>query len=463
MCWKPGKLATAAVKGQPVAEHKFDLSHCCRNCCRDVGEKKLLHCGSCRAVSYCSKSCQMRDWGEHKTICLEIQELSERYEGYNNNESEDSDVYTTNITPKEHTKIAKLIGQKCMMFCKLDGVELQVLLDAGAQVSIMSEKDLKRRFGDTKVHGIEELLDPGVDLELSTANGTQLPYLGWVKMTIELKGPSEGSNKIIVPMLITHAALDLPIIGYNVLEQLVNVVGTENQENYLITQSAASFPKTNEEDLEALVNTVLTDGDIYLSTVKTSKRDTLIKAGKVEKISCRVKTGFFAKDTPVVFENDLMCPLPPGHQISESLLNLKRGNCSKIDLVCQNISAHDIELKGRTNLGSIHLVRSVTPVAVKLKGESDDIKMQSRPEAKDSAIVHDGTNYNESFVPNVPLSEDLTDEEEERVLKMLYEERDAFCKDDDDVGCVKDFEMKINLSDSTPVQKNYVGVARPLL
>ena len=196
------------------------------------------------------------------------------------------------------------------MFCKLDGVELQVLLDTGAQVSIMSEKNLKRRFVDTKGHGIEELLDSGVDLELSTANGTQLPYLGWVKMTIELKGPSEGSNKIIVPMLITHAALHLPIIGYNVLEQLVNVVGTENQENYLITQLAASFPKANEEDLEALVNTVLTDGDIYLSTVKKSKRDTLIKSGKVEKISCRVKTGFFAKDTPVVFENDLMCPLP---------------------------------------------------------------------------------------------------------------------------------------------------------
>ena len=117
------------------------------------------------------------------------------------------------------------------MFCKLNGVKRQVLLDTGAQVSIKSERDLTSRFGDTEVHRIEELLDSGMDLELSTANRTQLPYRGWVKMTIELKGSSEGSNKIIVPMLITNAALDLPIIAYNVLEQLLSDVVTETPEN----------------------------------------------------------------------------------------------------------------------------------------------------------------------------------------------------------------------------------------
>ena len=102
--------------------------------------------------------------------------------------------------------------------CKLNGVERQVLLDKGAQVWIISERDLTSHFGDIEVHRIEELLASGVDLELSTANGTQRSCLTvrWVKMTIELTRSSEGSNKIIVPMLITNAALDLPIFGYNV-------------------------------------------------------------------------------------------------------------------------------------------------------------------------------------------------------------------------------------------------------
>ena len=174
-------IITAADEGQPVAEQQFDSSHCCRTCLRDVGEKKLLHCGSCRAVSYCSKSCQMRDWGEHKTICHAIQELSERYDRNDNIDSEDSDFYTTNLTPKEKTKIAKLIGRKCTMFCKLNGVERQVLLDTGAQVSIMSEKDLKSRFGGTEVHRIEELLDSGVGgfrIIYSKWNAAAVPWVG---------------------------------------------------------------------------------------------------------------------------------------------------------------------------------------------------------------------------------------------------------------------------------------------
>ena len=61
------------------------------------------------------------------------------------------------------------------MSCRINGAEIKVLLDTSAQVSIMSYQDLVSNFPDVK---IEEFLEPGVDLELTTANGTQLPYLG---------------------------------------------------------------------------------------------------------------------------------------------------------------------------------------------------------------------------------------------------------------------------------------------
>ena len=224
VCWQPGKLPTAAVKGQPVAGHQFDLSHCCKICRKNMEEKRLLHCGNCRAVSYCSKSCQRKDWGQQKAICLATQELSERNDVYNALDSDALPVYPTTLTPKEQTKIAKLIGQKCTMLCRIDGVEIKVLLDTSAQVSIMNYQDFVSKFPGIKAHTIEELLESVIDLELTTANGTQSPYLGWIETTIELKGPSKKSNKVIVPMLITGATLDLPIIGYNVLEELLSMV-----------------------------------------------------------------------------------------------------------------------------------------------------------------------------------------------------------------------------------------------
>ena len=45
---------------------------------------------------------------------------------------------------------------------------------------------------------------------------------------------------------------------------------------------------------------------------------------------------------------------------------------------------------------------------------------------------------------------------------MLKEEAASFAKNDDDIGCIEDLQMDIDLSDSTPVQRNYVSIPRPL-
>ena len=47
-------------------------------------------------------------------------------------------------------------------------------------------------------------------------------------------------------------------------------------------------------------------------------------------------------------------------------------------------------------------------------------------------------------------------------LKLLAEEADALAKDDNDVGCIPDLELDLDLEDQTPVQKNYVAVTKPL-
>ena len=56
----------------------------------------------------------------------------------------------------------------------------------------------------------------------------------------------------------------------------------------------------------------------------------------------------------------------------------------------------------------------------------------------------------------------LTREHEEEVRRMLKEEAASFAKNEDDIGCMEDLQMDIELSDSTPVQRNYVSIPRPL-
>ena len=44
---------------------------------------------------------------------------------------------------------------------------------------------------------------------------------------------------------------------------------------------------------------------------------------------------------------------------------------------------------------------------------------------------------------------------------MLCEERGAFSVDDNYIGCIRDLEMEINITDQQPVQ-NYTPIPRPL-
>ena len=58
--------------------------------------------------------------------------------------------------------------------------------------------------------------------------------------------------------------------------------------------------------------------------------------------------------------------------------------------------------------------------------------------------------------------EGLTPGQKEMTLKLLTEEADSFAKDDNDVGCIPDLKLDLDLEDQTPVQKNYVAVPYPL-
>lgn len=67
----------------------------------------------------------------------------------------------------------------------------------------------------------------------------------------------------------------------------------------------------------------------------------------------------------------------------------------------------------------------------------------------------------ERATPKVDLS-GLTNEQQRVVRKMLHEEHRAFATNEDDIGCIIDLEMDINLTDTQPVQKNYTAIPRPL-
>ena len=252
----------ATAKGQPVADQIVEReSHHCNGCLRTESTEKFLVCGGCKATRYCKKSCQIKDWQNHKATCLAIQKLSDNvYENeLGKGDGEDKQAFVSHLTPKDQVKVSKLVGRKYLINCKLNGVELSALFDTGAQVSIISLKQLRNHFPLVEIQDIKDLQESTVDLELTTANGTKLPYSGWVKIDFELINSGVNlTNALEVPMLVTEFSLDQPIILYNVIEEMVKNNNAPDEQNLLLLLSA-SFPGTSSSNLNAFVNFIQTN------------------------------------------------------------------------------------------------------------------------------------------------------------------------------------------------------------
>ena len=169
---------------------------------------------------------------------------------------------------------------------------------------------MRKHFPLVEIQDIKDLLESTVDLELTTANFTKLPYSGWVKVDFELINSGVNlTNALEVPMLVTEFSLDQPIIGYNVIEKMVKNNNAPDEQNLLLLLSA-SFPGTSSSNLNAFVNYIQTKSVDEICVVKNGKRNINVPSGHTVKVRCRVNTGLIDEKTPVMFEPDIESGFP---------------------------------------------------------------------------------------------------------------------------------------------------------
>ena len=286
-----------------------------------------------------------------------------------------------------------------------------------------------------------------------------------------------------VSMLVTKENLDQPIIGFNVIEEVMKYCDPLQPEalvekEVLFDSFAASFQNVKVNKIDTLIELIHNKKPDKLCTVRTVKRDIVIPKNQSVKVNCRVNTGPLSKRTSVLFQPDETELWPEGLELNETLLTLKRGPSSQIGIEVSNTTGHDIKLRNRTVSGSLQMVRSVTPVEVQLRPtsketvtenntstESDDTKTVtseiSSVDEKGKETSSD-SKISENKVPNVTLGDNLSEEQKILVRKMFAEESDSFASDDDDIGYAPELELEIQLSNQKPVQKNYISVPRPL-
>ena len=251
--------------------------------------------------------------------------------------------------------------------------------------------------------------------------------------------------------------LDSPILGYNVIEELVK------HDDNSVEAIYSSFPCKGRDKLDALVNFIQSSNSESICGIRTGKKDMIIPKNKTVYVTCCANTGPVEQTTSVLFEPDELNRWPHGLEISETLTNIKKGTVSKVKISVNNSTDHDIILKNHTTLGRLQPVKSVTAVEVKLTEDSND-QASSQTVCYDSetqSSTEPDQNHNDKTIPEVVLSQ-LNYEQRKLAEQMLREENESFSLNEDDIGCVPDLEMEIPLKDNEPVQKKYTSVPRPL-
>lgn len=139
-----------------------------------------------------------------------------------------------------------------------------------------------------QIRPVEELLgcrDPNV----TAANGTKIPYEGWMDIKFELC--TSNGHQVVVPFLVSKESLDFPIIGYNVIDEITKGYTNESDNHEDLTCPLMSSLKgTSSSKISSLINFLQASNEPELCLLKTSKQNVVIPKTSSLLVSCRAST-----------------------------------------------------------------------------------------------------------------------------------------------------------------------------
>ena len=277
--------------------------------------------------------------------------------------------------------------------------ETTALWDTGSQVSIVSRQWWKSNLPNIPLHNISEILEP--DLKLTAANGTDIPFDGWLEVTVSLNAPGKHSVCLTkVPVLVTPTHLTEPRIGYNVIEETVK----SNSKSPTQQEQAFSgmFLSRPHLDIKSFVKLIHANDPSTFCMIRSGKDKIAIPKGGTVVIPCIAHTRA-SQEMDVLFEP---CPppsWPEGLEMMDQLITIPATASCRIQIPVTNRTKHDLHMEARTVLGHLQLVCSAKP------GQMKTPRPTPIPSDKEATIhkveaAHPPNPSSTSWTPPVPFT-----------------------------------------------------------
>ena len=90
-------------------------------------------------------------------------------------------------------------------------------------MSLICKAWLDTHLNQHKISKMEEILDSCDKLRVQWGNQAEIPLVGWVDITFELRGHgNEESKRLQIPFLVIKEALQQLILGFNAIKVRAN-------------------------------------------------------------------------------------------------------------------------------------------------------------------------------------------------------------------------------------------------
>lgn len=242
----------------------------------------------------------------------------------------------------------------------INGHPVKALWDTWAQVSIISEDWLQHTFPDEKIRQIDELLE-GQDLQLKAANETCIPFNGFVELDFCISiSKQETGGQVQVPFLVAPSSGENIILGFNVIEEMLNLNKGKNSK--IIQHVGTLAPWLQSHQVKEVVNVVTTGGHGELCRVRVDRIDIRVPKQSAIEEPCRVSVGLVTTDETVLFEpieeglsNSIQMPaitltLPKTHSRGVQFMVCAVNNSNHDVVLCKKKIESDSGFRSKKNL-----------------------------------------------------------------------------------------------------------------
>lgn len=325
-----------------------------------------------------------------------------------------------------------LIGARCTTQVNIAGVTCDCLLDTGSQVTTITQSFYNKNLSDQQIHSLGNLL------EVESANGQNVPYLGYVELTITFPKEFVGVNMDVPTLALVIP--DLPsafqpsvLIGTNTLDELYKDFSHQKPRYF-----SPSFGYKQVLKILELRQNQAVEGNVGLVRLP-EKQPQVIPAGQSAVLCGTASVQRVYPDKWVVVEHPIFSSLPGGLIVKTCIATLGEFNPCYLPVVISNPTAHDITIPSRCIVAELKAVQSVNP------SKQSASEVDTEPTLKSSLEF----NFGDSSIPP---------EWKDRLTSRLREMPEVFSLHSQDFGCTDKVKHKINLTDETPFKHR----ARPI-